>query len=100
MDVRAELSEPITTQIFRVKLVPVSARLFPIPRKVRVELWSKGDLIGEQKPIELSQEPKELWLRLRKIPKMVEVKVRDADTQEVIYTKLVSVALEGYDELI
>ncbi len=101
VDVKAELSEPITTRIFRVKLVPLPTRLFPIPRKVKLELWSKGELIGEQKEIELSREPKELWLRLeKKIPKMVEMRVRDADTQEVIYTKSVSVALEGYDEFI
>jgi len=101
VDVKAEVPEPITTRIFRVKLVPLSTRLFPIPRKVKVELWSKGELIGEQKQIELSRESKELWLKLKKkIPKMVEVRVRDADTQEVIFSKSVSVALEGYDEFI
>ncbi len=100
VNVRAEVSEPITTRIFRVKLVPLSTSLSPIPRKVKVELWSKGELIGEQKEMELLQEAKELWLKLQKIPKIVEVKVRDADTQEVIYEKSVPVALEGYDEFI
>jgi hypothetical protein len=98
--VRTELSEPITTQIFRVKLIPVSTHLLPIPRKVKMELWSKGELVGEQKPIELSREPREIWLKLQKTPKTVEVRVRDADTDEIIHTKIVSVALEGYDELI
>lgn len=101
VDVRAEVSEPITTRVFKVKLVPLSTRLSPLPRRVKVELWSKGELIGEQKPIELLLEFKELWLKLqKKIPKTVEITVKDADTQEVIYTKPISVALEGYDEFI
>ncbi len=98
--VRIELSKPITTQIFRARLVPLSTHLFPIPRKVGVELWSEGRLVGEQRPIELSQEPKEIWLRLQKIVKEVEIRVKDVDTQVVIYTRKVPVALDGYDELL
>ena len=100
VDVRIELSKPITTQIFRVKLVPISTHLFPIPRKVRVELWSKGELVGQQTPIEISQDPEEMWLRLQKIVKEVEIRVRDVDTQVVTHKKIVPVALEGYDELL
>lgn len=100
VDVKIELSKPITTQIFRVKLAPVSTHLFPIPRKVKVELWAKGELVGQQRPIELSQEPEEMWLRLEKIVKDVEIRVRDIDTQVVIHTEIVPVALEGYDGLL
>ena len=98
--VKVKLSEPITTQIFRVKLTPTSTMLFPIPRRVKVEVWSKGEIIGEQKPLEIYRESKEIWVRLKKIPKKVEIKIRDTETHEVIHTKKVSVVLEGYDELI
>jgi len=100
VDVKVKLSEPITTQIFRVNLTPTSTMLFPIPRRVKVEVWSKGEIIGEQKPLEIYREPREVWVRLKKVPKEVEIKIRDTETREVIYTRKVSVALEGYDELI
>jgi len=100
VSVRIEVSEPITTQIFRIKIIPFSNHLVPIPRTVKVELWAKGELVGEQKPVELSQETKELKFHLRKIPEKVEIQVRDFDTKVLLDKKLVSVALEGYDELL
>jgi len=100
VNVRIELHEPITTRIFRIKLIPFSTSLCPIPRKVKVELWAKGELVGEQKPVELSQETKDLRFKLRKLPQELEIHVIDFDTKVLIKKKLVSVALEGYDELL
>lgn len=100
VSVRIEVSEPIATQKFGIRLVPFSNHLIPIPRTVKVELWAKGELVGEQKPVEISQETKELKFHLRKIPEKVEIHVRDFDTKVLLDKKSVLVALEGYDELL
>lgn len=99
--VAAEVPEPISTKIFRIKLIPKAEELFPVPRTVKANLYFHGENIGSSEQIDISNQPKELIMKLDKTKGIasVELKIEDVLTKETIFRKEVKVALEGYEDL-
>ncbi|MBA7665173.1 hypothetical protein ES703_73242 [subsurface metagenome] len=100
VDVKVLLPDLITSAIFTVGFQPIPRRLVVIPRKLIVEIYVDEKMMIRSDPVELSYEKEHLTLRLPKIPKYIEVRVKDLDTQEILSKKGIPVVLEGYDEFI
>ena len=99
--VTAHVSEPISTKIFRIKLIPKTEELFPISRIVKANLYFRGENIGTSEQVEILSQSKELIMKLGKTKGVdsVELKVEDALTKETIFRKEIKVSLEGYEDL-
>lgn len=101
VSVIAETPEPISTKIFRIKLIPKSEELFPIPRTVKASLYFHGEKIGESEQIEVSSQAKDLIMKLSKTKGIdaVELRIEDVMTKETVFRKEIRVSLEGYEDL-
>lgn len=101
VSVTAEAPEPISTKIFRIKMIPKAEELFPIPRTVKASLYFHGEKIGESEQIELSSQAKDLIMKLSKTKGIdaVELKIEDVMTKETVFRKEIRVSLEGYEDL-
>jgi hypothetical protein len=101
VSVTAEAPEPISTKIFRIKLIPKAEELFPIPRTVKASLYFHGEKIGESEQIELSSQAKDIIMKLSKTKGIdaVELKIEDVLTKETVFRKEIRVSLEGYEDL-
>jgi len=99
--VRAETTEPISSKFVRVKLLPKTTELFPIPRTVKAELWYRDRIVGESKPIELLRQAAEVYMKLEKTQgvESVELRIVDILTKEIIYRREIEVTLGEYDDL-
>jgi len=101
VEVKVLLPDLVTTAIFTVGFQPVpTTHLMLRPRRLIVELYAEGELMIRSDPVELLYTKEHLTLRLPKIPKSIEVSVKDLDSQEILSRKDIPVALEGYDELL
>jgi len=96
--VKVSLPSIISSAIFIVSLQPVVKQISDQPRTVTVELTEKGETILRSDPVEIYDKEQTLTLRLPRIPKEIEVRVKDSETEEVLFTKQIKVSLEGYDE--
>ena len=65
-----------------------------------VELTEKGETILRSEAVLVCDKEQMLTLRLPRIPKEMELKVKDLETEEVLFSREVKVSLEGYDETI
>jgi hypothetical protein len=101
VSVIAEAPEPISSKIFRIKLIPKSEELFPIHRMVKASLYFHGDKIGESEQIEVSNQARDLIMKLSKTKGVgtVELKIEDVITKETVFRKEIRVSLEGYEDL-
>jgi hypothetical protein len=96
--VEAEIPDEITTAVFLVNLIPLTAPDANKPRTVRVEVYSNGTKIAESDPIELQREAKRVRLILKEIRPEAEIKITDVDTFEVLKSKKVKISIVGYAE--
>jgi len=96
--IKVSLPSIISSAIFIMSLQPFIKQISDQPRTVIVELTEKGQTILRSDPVEIIDKEQTLTLRLPRIPKEVEVKVKDTETEEVLFSKEVRVSLEGYDE--
>jgi hypothetical protein len=96
--IKVSLPSIISSAIFIISLQPIIKQISDQPRTVIVELTEKNETILRSAPVEISDKEQTLTLRLPRIPKEVEVKVKDSETEEVLFSKEVKVSLEGYDE--
>ena len=102
VNVTAEAPEPISTKIFRIKLIPKAEELFPIPRTVKASLYFHGEKIGESEQIEVSSQserPHNETQQNKGYQEAVELKIEDAMTKETVFRKEIRVSLEGYEDL-
>jgi hypothetical protein len=96
--VKVSLPSIITSAIFIISLQPFIKQISDQPRTVMVELTEKGETILRSDAVEICDKEQTLTLRLPQIPKEIEVKVKDSETGEVLFSKAIKVSLEGYDE--
>lgn len=96
--VKVSLPSIITSAIFIISLQPFIKQISDQPRTVMVELTEKGETILRSDAVEICDKEQTLTLRLPRIPKEIEVKVKDSETGEVLFSKAIKVSLEGYDE--
>ncbi|MEM3765828.1 MAG: PglZ domain-containing protein [Candidatus Bathyarchaeia archaeon] len=96
--VKVSLPSIISSAIFIISLQPIVKQISDQPRTVVVELAEKGETILRSEPVEIYSKEQTITMRLPKIPKEIEVKVKDSETEEVLFTKQLKVSLEGYDE--
>ena len=96
--VKVSLPSIISSAIFIISLQPFIKQISDQPRTVVVELTEKGETILRSDPVLICDKEQTLLLRLPRIPKQIEVKVKDSETEEVLFSKDVKVSLEGYDE--
>jgi len=96
--VKVSLPSIISSAIFIISLQPYIKQISDQPRTVTVELSEKGQTILRSDPVEIIDKEQTLTLKLPRIPKEIEVKVKDSETEEVLFTKQIKVSLEGYDE--
>jgi hypothetical protein len=101
VNVRAEISEPISSKFVRVKMIPQTTELFPIPRNVKTQLIHKGKVVGESEPVELLRQASEIYMKLEetKDVKSVELRLIDVLTKEIIFSKYIEVTIGDYDDL-
>lgn len=88
----------ISSAILNISLEPVAKKLPPLPRTVVIELLAEGKLLLRSDPVEVHDKKESLILKLPRIPKEIEVKVKDLETQEVLFRRVTQVSLEGYYE--
>jgi len=96
--IKVSLPSIISSAIFIISLQPFIKQISDQPRTVIVELTEKGETIIRSDLVEICDKEQTLTLRLPRIPKEIEVKVKDSETGEVLFSKAVKVSLEGYDE--
>ena len=96
--IKVSLPSMISSAIFIISLQPYIKQISDQPRTVMVELTEKGETILRSDPVEIIDKEQTLTLRLPRIPKEITVKVKDVETEEVLFSKEVKVSLEGYDE--
>jgi hypothetical protein len=96
--IKVSLPSIISSAIFIISLQPYIKQISDQPRTVIVELTEKGETILRSEPVEIIDKEQTLTLRLPRIPKEIEVKVKDSETGEVLFSKAIKVSLEGYDE--
>ena len=96
--IKVSLPSIISSAIFIISLQPYLKQISDQPRTVIVELTEKGETILRSEPVEIIDKEQTLTLRLPRIPKEIEVKVKDSETGEVLFSKAIKVSLEGYDE--
>jgi len=101
VSVTAEVPEPISTIIFRIKLIPKAEELFPVPRTVKANLYFNGENIGASEQVDISNQTKELTMKLNKTKGVdrVDLKIEDVLTKETVFQKEIRVALEEYEDL-
>lgn len=98
--VKVTLPSVISSAIFVISLRPLMKQISDLPRSIVVELLEENKLLLRSDPIEIYDKEESLTLKLPRIPKEIKVKVKDSETEEVLFHKLVKVSLEGYDELL
>jgi len=100
--VKAETSEPISSKFVRVRLMPQTTELFPIPRTVKAQLIHKGEVVGDSEPVELLRQSSEIYMKLEKTRgvETVELRIIDVLTKEILFRKEVEVSLGEYDDLL
>jgi len=98
--VRVKVSLPsiVSSAIFIISLQPLIKQITDQPRTVTVELTEQNQTILRSEPVQIYDKEQTLTLRLPRIPKQMQVKVKDTETEEVLFSKDVIVSLEGYDE--
>nr|NIO38462.1 PglZ domain-containing protein [Candidatus Bathyarchaeota archaeon] len=100
VNVKTILPDVVTSAIFTVSFQPVATQLVAIPRKLIVEVYVEEKLVLLSDPIDLAFSQERLTIKLPKISKKVEVRVKDVETEEILHKRSIPVALEGYDELL
>jgi hypothetical protein len=97
----AQLPAAITNAVFLIEIAPEGPpTLFDVSRRVRIEVYSAGELVAESEPVTVHREPVKARVVLRQIPQSVDLVVVDADTQETLARRTVPVQLAGYDEML
>ena len=100
--VRIKVSLPsiISSAIFIVSIKPIIQQISDLPRTVIIELLEQDRIILRSEPTQVYDKEESLTLKLPRIPKEIEVKIKDYETEEVLFRKTMKVSLEGYDELL
>jgi len=98
--VKVSFPSVISSAIFIISLRPLIKQISDLPRSIVVELLEEDKLILRSDPIEIYNKEESLTLKLPRIPKEMEVKVKDYETEEVLFRKTAKVSLEGYDEML
>jgi len=98
--VKIELPEIISSRMLKVRIVPHKYTFSSPARKILVELLAGGRLVDQRGPIEVRFQAQEVWLKVPASSKHVDVRVKDADTREILEKRTARVALEGYDDLL
>jgi len=96
--IRVSIPSVISSAIFMISIHPIMKQISAQPRTILVELAEKGEKLVQSNPFEISDKEQTLTMRLPRIPKEIEVKVKDVETEETLFSKEVKVSLEGYDE--
>jgi hypothetical protein len=96
--IKVSIPSVISSAIFIISIQPIMKQISAQPRTIVVELAEKGEKLVQSNPLEISDKEQTLTLRLPRIPKEIEVKVKDVETEETLFSKEVKVSLEGYDE--
>lgn len=95
--IKVILPSIITSAIFSITLQPVARTISPISRNVLVQVESKGESLATSEPVEARYDQVDLTLKLSKTPEIVEIKIKDVNTEEILFSREVRVALEGYE---
>jgi hypothetical protein len=98
--VKVSFPSVISSMIFVISLRPVMKQISDLPRSIVVELLEENQLLLRSDPIEIYDKEESLTLKLPRIPKKIEVRVKDSETEEVLFHKTAKVSLEGYDEIL
>ena len=96
--IKVSIPSVISSAIFIISIQPIMKQISAQPRTILVELAEKGEKLIQSNPLEISDKEQTLTIRLPRIPKEIEVKVKDVETEETLFSKEVKVSLEGYDE--
>ena len=98
--VKVSFPSVISSAIFIISLRPLIKQISDLPRSIVVELLEEDKLLLRSDPVEIYDKEESLTLKLPRIPKEIEVKVKDYETEEVLFRKTAKVSLEGYDEIL
>jgi len=98
--VKVTIPSVISSAVFVIALRPIIKQISDIPRSIVVEILEKNDLLLLSDPIEIYDKEESQTLKLTRIPEEIEIKVKDSETEELLFHKTAKVSLEGYDDLL
>ncbi|HIE13959.1 TPA: PglZ domain-containing protein [Candidatus Bathyarchaeota archaeon] len=96
--IEAKIPDDITTAVFLVELIPIPKPSAEKARTVKVEVYSEGKKIAESDTFELLKDKRKARLKLKEIRPEAEIRVVDADTREILKSKMVKIHIVGYFE--
>lgn len=97
--IKIKAPHTITSVILIINISPIMKKLDNVPRKIKMELIINDKLSDESEEYELFEKPVKVRLNLRETPEEIKIQVKDVESEEILYTKIIPVELEGYDDI-